>query len=257
MLEKGASVNEVIKTTGETPLLFAVSNQYEVTVELLLQYGALVDQRDHYQDTPLHMASQKGNVKILQVKRLFLPLFTLKCLLDKKPSCLNAVNRFSMTALASAVVHNHVPCVEVLVAAGADVNAKDDRNFSPIMIAAKNGYLESLLGNTFSTTADFAALLVPSAKLNEKSDDGYTALNEALINDHADCAKLLITKGASVIVADVDGVTPLHLSCHKGNTVLVKTLLRKGAKLDEVDGLGTTKLVKLLVTHVKAKLLYW
>ena len=56
------------------------------------------------------------------------------------------MNRFAMTALASAVVHNHVPCVEVLVKAGADVNAKDDRNFSPIMIAAKNGYFDSLLG---------------------------------------------------------------------------------------------------------------
>ena len=67
MLEKGASVNEVIKTTGETPLLYAVNNQFEETVSLLLQHNASVDQKDHYQDTPLHIASQKGNVKILQV----------------------------------------------------------------------------------------------------------------------------------------------------------------------------------------------
>ena len=50
-------------------------------------------------------------------------------------------------------------------------------------------------------------------------------------------------EGANVTVADVDGVTPLHLSCHKASTVLVQTLLRKGAKVDEVDGLGQTPLL--------------
>ena len=48
---------------------FAVTNHNEEIVNILLEYGASVDHKDHYQDSALHIASQKGNVKILQVNR--------------------------------------------------------------------------------------------------------------------------------------------------------------------------------------------
>jgi ankyrin repeat protein len=110
-----------------------------------------------------------------------------------------------MTALSSAVVHNYIACVEVLIQAGADVNCKDDRNFTPTSLAAGEGFYEVL-----------RLLLRQSAtQYDEKNADGYTPLTAALMNDHIDCVELLIRYGANVNVADHYGVTPLHIACEK------------------------------------------
>ena len=51
-----------------------------------------------------------------------------------------------MTALSCAVMQNHLHCVNALLSCGADVNCKDDRNFTPLAIAARHGFLEVLTG---------------------------------------------------------------------------------------------------------------
>jgi ankyrin repeat protein len=48
------------------------------------------------------------------------------------------------TALMAAVQTNHVAAAKALIEAGADVNAKDEINDSPYLLAGARGYLEIL-----------------------------------------------------------------------------------------------------------------
>src|ERR1700687_3996538 len=76
--------------------------------------------------------------------------------------------------------------------AGADVNAKDQWQQTPLHRAARNG------------PADLARLLIEkgAADPNAKDEYQWTPLHRAAENGHADLARLLIEKGAEVNAKD-------------------------------------------------------
>jgi len=46
--------------------------------------------------------------------------------------------------LLAATTHNHIESARLLIEAGADVNAQDDRLDSPLLLAGASGYLDIL-----------------------------------------------------------------------------------------------------------------
>jgi ankyrin repeat protein len=72
----------------------------------------------------------------------------------------------------------------LLLAKKADVNAKTNRGFTPLHIAAFNGHKEVT-----------AFLLANGANVNATSDQGLTPLRCAERNDHKDVADLLRQHG--------------------------------------------------------------
>ena len=119
---------------------------------------------------------------------------------------------------------------EVLIAAGADVNAKNNRDMTPLHEAALSGRKE---------VAEL--LIAKSADVNAKRNDGKTPLALAIRWNKTEIAELLIANGADVNAKQVDGITPLHRAAHEGYKI-VKLLIAEGADVNAKDEDGYTPL---------------
>ena len=146
-------------------------------------------------------------------------------------------------ALLAATHGNHVAVARALIAAGADVNAKDDIEDLPYLYAGAEGRIE-ILKMTLAAGADLKSTnryggtaLIPAAHhghpeavrilLGTAIDKdhvnrlGWTALLEAVILGdggpaHTEIVRLLVEAGANVNLADREGVTPLQHARRRG-----------------------------------------
>jgi ankyrin repeat protein len=160
------------------------------------------------------------------------------------------------TALLAATHGDHVAVARALIAAGADVNAKDDIQDSPYLYAGAEGRIEIL--KLTLPTADHKSVnryggtaLIPAAHhghpeavrilLGTAIDKdhvnklGWTALLEAVILGdggvtHTEIVRLLAEAGANVDLADRDGVTPLAHARRRGFREMARILEAKGAR---------------------------
>ena len=158
---------------------------------------------------------------------------------------------FNAQGLLKSIEDNNEDAVHSFLSNGVDLEVRDDRNWTPLMVAAFNGNLE------------FTKLLLQcGAHISAKDKNGYTALHWAAYNGHVEVIKLLIEKeaepnlpsqfgwtalmqaatrghllacaylifrGADVNLATSDGWTSLHKAANNGHTEVVKLLLAKGA----------------------------
>lgn len=161
------------------------------------------------------------------------------------------------TPLLMATDHNRIAIARELIAAGADVNAKDARQDSPYLLAGAQGRLE-ILKMTLAHGADLGSTnryggtaLIPAAerghvavvrtlidagvKVDHINRLGWTALLEAIIlsdggTRHQEIVHLLIAAGANVNLADKDGITPLQHAQRRNYTAMVAQLRAAGAR---------------------------
>jgi ankyrin repeat protein len=68
--------------------------------------------------------------------------------------------------------------------------------------------------------------------INNKDNNGYTALMIASENGHKEVVELLLNKGANINYKNDDGYTALMLASAKGHKNIVELLLNKGAHID-------------------------
>lgn len=162
------------------------------------------------------------------------------------------------TALMIAAYNHDNKIAELLVAAGADVNAQDNMQNSPFLYAGAKGNVPLLkmglengasfnLYNRYGGTALIPAAekghlevvkiltKVPDYPINHINKLGWTALLEAVILSKKDenqtaIVKTLIEAGADVNIADKDGVTSLQHAKDKVLDGIVDILLKSGAK---------------------------
>jgi len=103
------------------------------------------------------------------------------------------------------------------LAAGMDVNAKDEDGCTPLH---------------YAYTKEIAELIIENgADVNAKDDGGGTPLNAAALSGHKEIVELLIAKGADVNVMRFDG-TPLHLAAAIGHKEIIEILITKGADVN-------------------------
>jgi uncharacterized protein len=160
------------------------------------------------------------------------------------------------TALLVATHGNHVPVARVLIAAGADVNAKDDMQDSAFLYAGAEGRIEILKmtlptadlksTNRYGGTALIPAahhghteavriLLATAIDKDHVNRLGWTALLEAVILSdggpvHTEIVRLLVEAGANMNIADREGVTPLQHAKRRGYAAMVRILEARGAR---------------------------
>ena len=103
-------------------------------------------------------------------------------------------------SIYEAAREGNIEAVKQHIAAGTDVNAKDDAlEWTPLFMAAGKGHKEIA-----------ELLLANGAEVNAKGDGGVTPLHIAPLGSHKEVAELLIAKGADVNAKKDDGETPLH-----------------------------------------------
>jgi ankyrin repeat protein len=161
--------------------------------------------------------------------------------------------------LLAAAYGNDVATAERLIAAGADVNAKDHSEQSAYLIATSEvGDDPRLLEATLAAGADVNAhdsydgtgliraaergnhriirrLLDTEIEVDHVNRLGWTALLEAIIlgdggREHTQVVRLLTGAGADVELADKDGTTPLEHARSRGFAQIARILRDAGAR---------------------------
>jgi ankyrin repeat protein len=158
-------------------LIKAVKEGNLADVEALLDKGASVDAKEGQGWTALMWASFSNHVGVTQV------------LLDAGAE-VDAHDANGKTALHWAAERGHEGIIRALIKAGADVDARTKHHVTPLICAAQNGRKAAII-----------VLLDADADMNVKDDFGWTALRKAIVNDHAEVAELLRSKGAKEFVS--------------------------------------------------------
>src|ERR1035438_2887048 len=136
-----------------------------------------------------------------------------------KGAGVDARDRRGSTLLMHAAAVGSAEAVKLLLDSGADPNAKNDLEATPLILGAGN--------------AEKARMLVEKgADVNAHSKLGRTPLMIAASCDGcAGTVKLLLDKGADPKAADKRGNTALNEAAWANNSASVRLLLAKGAEL--------------------------
>jgi ankyrin repeat protein len=150
-----------------------------------------------------------------------------------------------------------IACVEeikALLDKGADVNAKDKRGKTALILASlqgavsEEGYRRETSPQGVKCRVDTVSLLLEKgADVNAKDQDGGIALMEATFWGRVKVAELLMSKGAEVNAKNQRGETVLikAVSSPYLSPELVQTLLDKGADVNAKNNEGQTALLAI------------
>jgi len=134
----------------------------------------------------------------------------------------------SRTALHWAAAEGQFEIAEVLLEAGADLNAIDRVGMGPLAMAAKGGHptlVETLLG--------------AGANVNMRDAAGGSPLLWAAGLGNSETVEVLLANGAEVNIADVNGLSPLLWATSIGRDPrTVDLLLEGGANAEQADRLS-------------------
>lgn len=235
MVAHGARV-DAADEDGMTALMHAIKAGVESVVACLLELGASVDAEDEWKLRPLHLAAEKGSETILDL------------VLAKKPN-LDALDWWGRTALSRSVEFTNL--ARTLLEKGASPDLTEDREFTPLAVAAEFGYSETV-----------EVLLAHGAQFNLQTDTaketgGWTSVCIAAEYNHPDVVKLLVDAGALLSLTSNQGSLALHVATPATARVLLQH--RKRFNINEqnkfkmtplhcaIEWAESTELAKLLI----------
>lgn len=203
-----------VQATGETRVdrsLSIASLESEVTIqsETVATSGVMAYVAP---EDPMIKAAQEDNLE--QVQEL-LPGMNVN-LRDK---------RSGTTALEHAVKNGNRQMVQLLLAAGADVNTRDQGGQTVLMMV-----------NDDATTDLVWDLLNAGANVNEKDKEGNTPLIEAAGVNNIEVLRTLLDAGADITARNDEGETPLMMAASAGLVNNVRALLLAGSDLNQRNG---------------------
>lgn len=116
---------------------------------------------------------------------------------------------------------------------GAELNMRDERGWSPLMIATSNG------------NEEITALLIRNgANVGDKDNAGYIPLHWAAFNGHDKVVNLLLENNSDPNAFSKFGWTPLMQAATRGHLVVAERLVEGGADVNLPSKDGWTALLK-------------
>ena len=200
-----------------TPLIVSVQNGNLDCVEVLLKYGADIEERGDFMHdykccTPLLFAATCGNVEMLRF-------------LVENGANVNGTDDFGVTPLMAAVANQLLDAVTFLIDQGADVNLQDSSGLTALHYASEFSFDPSVVEQLINRGANINAV----AKY-----DMSTPLIIACSNKNVSVVNFLLQNGANVALADDNLWTALHFVVHGFNdsSEILKSLLNYRADVN-------------------------
>ncbi|XP_067677818.1 E3 ubiquitin-protein ligase MIB1-like isoform X1 [Haliotis asinina] len=225
---------EVEDKDGDRAVHHAAFGDEPAVIEMLHRGGADLNARNKRRQTPLHIGVNKGHIGVVRA------LLDLGC----HPSLQDSEGD---TALHDAISKKRDDMISLLLEHAADITIANNNGFNALHHAA-------LRGNPSAMRILLSKLPRPWI-VDEKKDDGYTALHLAALNNHVEVAELLVHQGkANMDIQNVNLQTPLHLAVERQHTQIVRLLVREGCNLNVPDKDGDTPLHEALRHHTLSQL---
>jgi cytohesin len=172
-------------------------------VKVLVEAGAEVDVYDDEGGTPLHDAATRGNVEMLRY-------------LKAAGSWVDALDNGGLTVLHCAVLAGKSWAVKEILSWGAiDVDARANGRLTPLHLAATKGFLK-VAEVLIDAGADVNAVV------EEEPGVEATVLRLAALNDMPAVVRLLLKVGADVDPSDDLVIEAARRNCHRAVTVLLQ-----------------------------------
>ena len=218
LLTRQADPNE-LDVDGATALHWAAHRDDLATAELLLRAGARADVANRYGATAVLVAATSGSARMLELlldagadPNLGLPAGETPLMRTARAGLADAVEVLlvhgadidaregwrEQTALMWATVEGNTAAAQALVDAGADLHARSDGGFTPLLFAVRHNQQDTL-----------GALVAAGADVDDQLPSGLSALALATLNAHYDLGVWLLEQGADPN-ADDQGWTALH-----------------------------------------------
>ncbi|CAM1297638.1 Uncharacterised protein g1884 [Pycnogonum litorale] len=203
---------------GRTALHAAATNESETCLRILLQAGAnpnISASIKGFCKTPLHIASQHGYVK------------TIELLLECK-SDLFAKDSNGQTALDIADQAGHVQVMELLKKAAAELEMIKHELHIGLREACSRGDVNAArhMIKELETEAELI--------LNSAPNGSNTLLFKACEEDQREIVKLLIEHGADERIHPVTKYSPLYIAAYYGRKEICEILLQKFPQMVQV-----------------------
>ncbi|HEU4389544.1 MAG TPA: ankyrin repeat domain-containing protein [Blastocatellia bacterium] len=195
LLDHGADVNAKDKS-GNTALMRAAGAPDLDRMKVLIDRGADVDARGYLGRTALLVVADVASQKALA----------------------DAAIKTKQTDRSRVGLPDYLAAMKILLAAKADVNARDDKGYTALLFAAR-----------WKADGVAQVLLDHGANVNEKADDGFTPLLAAVLNQSAEMVKSLLAKGADPNTTANEG-SVLKFALQSRNSAIAQLLINAGAK---------------------------
>ncbi|XP_042356849.1 kinase D-interacting substrate of 220 kDa B isoform X1 [Plectropomus leopardus] len=178
-----------------------------------------VDSRSDIGQTPLMVASEQGNLEIVQE-------------LIRRGANVNLDDVDCWTALISAAKEGHIEVVRELLENNANLEHRDMGGWTALMWGAYKGRTDVV-----------QLLLEKGANPNITGQYSVYPIIWAAGRGHAEIVHLLLQHGAKVNCSDKYGTTPLIWAARKGHYESVMHLLANGADVDQEGANSMTALI--------------
>ena len=250
LIKAGANVNQG-NCLGHTPLMSAVRNDLTRITNILLTAGADVNINDEYGHDALYHSAYNTNFDMIQI------LLTAGANVNRRDSegespLISAVRTTYLSLNHKLEQPERVKCVNVLIKAGADVNAETRYGETALTCTGLLGYvkcMKSLIeaGADVNHSAIKDGVPTVSAvsnighymRFDRVMNEGDTTLIQASRYGHYKCIDLLLTAGADVNANNSDGFNALHITdndLYFGNlSRCIKRLLRAGIHINKLS----------------------
>ena len=172
-------------------------------------------------------------------------------LIQSDPGAVDARNSEddNVTPLHDSCAFNHVEITVHLLKHGADVDCRDNTDWTPLHLAAQEGHLnivkfihQKRRSTLYDVTKDGRTGLYIASKnghndivewiltqdninVDAVTDRNWTSLHVAALMSHRECCETLLKHGADINAVENTGWTPLHLACNTDDLNTVLTLM--------------------------------
>ncbi|EKX35521.1 hypothetical protein GUITHDRAFT_155476 [Guillardia theta CCMP2712] len=163
----------------------------------------------------------------------------IPCMTVSRHVSKHVIPRSSITRLASAVKARSLMTPLLRMAAEVDSEGVSEETMQDFWIAAEDGNVarvSELIATGIAVdsvqTDDSYELSGLADRNRDQTSGGTTALHIASMFGHADLARMLLEKGASVASTTPESNTPLHVAVINQNKDVIRVLVEAGADAD-------------------------